>query len=63
MLAGTIYAVIYKFFDFREPFRLYHVGYADLMMWVATFAATLGLSVKQGMVVGMAVSAFTLIQR
>ncbi|CAN0564769.1 unnamed protein product, partial [Ectocarpus sp. 12 AP-2014] len=32
-------------------------------MWLATFAATMLLSVRDGIVVGMAVSAFTLIQR
>lgn len=63
VLAATIFAVIYKFFNFLEPVRLYRVGVADMMMWLATFAATLGLSVKEGIVVGMAVSAFTLIQR
>ena len=63
MLAATIFAVIYKFFHFDEPFKLYRVGMADTVMWLATFAATMGLSVKDGIVVGMAVSAFTLIQR
>eukprot|EP00752_Nemacystus_decipiens_P016306 g14582.t1 len=63
VLAATIFAVIYKFFHFDEPFKLYRVGMADTVMWLATFAATMGLSVKDGIVVGMAVSAFTLIQR
>lgn len=63
MLAATIFAVIYKFFHFEEPFKLYRVGVADMVMWLATFGATMGLSVKDGIVVGMAVSAFTLIQR
>lgn len=63
MLAGTIYAVLYKFFDFREPLWLFRVGYVDLFMWVATFTVTLVLGVKQGMVAGMAVSALTLVQR
>lgn len=63
MLAATIFAVIYKFFKFWEPVQLYRVGLADTVMWIATFAATLAFSVKRGIVVGMAVSAFTLIQR
>lgn len=63
MLAATIFAVIYKFFHFDEPFKLYRVGVADMVMWLATFGATMGLSVRDGIVVGMAVSAFTLIQR
>lgn len=46
-----------------EPFRLYRVGVADMVMWLATFGATLFMSVKEGIIVGMAVSAFTLIQR
>ncbi|CAB1121451.1 sulP [Ectocarpus sp. CCAP 1310/34] len=63
VLAATIYAVIYKFFHFDEPFKLYRVGVSDTVMWLATFAATMLLSVRDGIVVGMAVSAFTLIQR
>jgi len=63
VLAATIFAVIYKFFHFGEPFKLYRVGVADMVMWLATFGATMGLSVRDGIVVGMAVSAFTLIQR
>lgn len=63
MLAATIFAVIYKFFNFWEPVKLYRVGVADMVMWMATFVTTFGLGVKEGIVVGMAVSAFTLIQR
>ncbi|CAM9306415.1 unnamed protein product [Discosporangium mesarthrocarpum] len=62
VLAATIYAVIYKFFDFREPWRLYHISTPDLLMWLATFGATLVLSVRAGILVGMGASALTLIQ-
>lgn len=62
-MAALIYAVIFKFIDFKEPFRLYSVSAGDMLMWVATFAATIGLSVTEGIVVGMAASAFTLVKR
>ncbi|CAM9921703.1 unnamed protein product, partial [Choristocarpus tenellus] len=63
VLAASIFAVIWKFLDFREPWRLYHISTPDLLMWLATFSVTLVLSVRAGIVVGMGVSALTLIQR
>lgn len=62
-LAAIILVAVTGLIDFREPMRLYKVKRTDLISWVVTFGATLGLGIEKGILLSIATSLVLVMQR
>jgi len=63
VLAAIVIVAVSGLFDWKEARRLWSVNRRDLVTMVATFAATLGLGIELGILVGAAISITQVIQQ
>ena len=62
-LGAIILMAVLNLIDLREPKRLWRIKRADFAMLAATFAATLGLGIQEGILAGVGLSLFLLVIR